>query len=118
MMINWADKIGLMKENGGAAALLDRLRREAIEGKLEFYGQLITMTGVERELTKIPPGHLRTCAISLGTSRELGRNEEVSTYDPKRTASKAGRRVGHYCNLHVSRRVLGITRKIWEDAQG
>lgn len=83
MMINWADKIGLMKENRGAAAFLDRLRRAAIEGELEFYGQLITMTGVERDLTKIPPGHLRTCAISLGTSRALGRNEEVSTCDPK-----------------------------------
>ncbi|MFX5714337.1 hypothetical protein ABTE40_21570, partial [Acinetobacter baumannii] len=81
-------------------ALLDKLRRAAIEGELEFSGQLITATGVERELTKIPAGHLRTYAISLGTSGARGRNEEAYTYDPNRAASKASRQVGHFCNLH------------------
>lgn len=120
MMCIWAGKIGLIKGNGEAIAFLDRLRRAAIAGELEFYGRMITTTGVERELTKIPPGHLRTCAISLSISRAYaqGGNEEISTYDPKQTASKASRQVGHYCNLHVSRRVLGVMRKIWEDAHG
>ncbi len=118
MMVTWADKIGLIKGNGEALALLERLRRAAIEGELEFYGQLVTTTGVERELTKVPPGHLQVCAIGLGTSRAQGRNEDAFTYDPKRPASKASRQVGHFRNLHVSRSVLGIIRRIWEDAHG
>ena len=116
MMATWANKIGMIKGNGEAVAFLDQLRRAAIEGELEFYGQSITATGVERELTKIPATHLRTCAISLGTSGVRGRNEETYTYDPNPTASWASRQVGHFCNLHVSRRVLGIIQKIWEDA--
>ena len=115
----WAGKLGLVRDRNQAAGFLDELRRAAIKGELEFYGQLITATGVERQLKKIPPVHLETYAISLNTSLPLakGGNEEIFTYDQKRGV-KASQQVGHYCNLHVSRRVLRITVKIWEGAQG
>lgn len=118
ILCTWVNRIGLCKNGRQMVGFLDKLREAAIEGELEFYGQMIETTGVQRQLTKISPALLRRCAISLSTTRAyaLGGNEEIFTYDKQKT-SKASQQTGHYCNLHVSRRVLRITRKIWEDAQ-
>ncbi|KPF96197.1 hypothetical protein IP86_17440 [Rhodopseudomonas sp. AAP120] len=60
MMCTWAGKIGLIEDSRKAVSCLDRLRRAAVEGELDFYGQLITTSGVEYA-ARVRAGWKRKC---------------------------------------------------------
>lgn len=119
MICTWVCKTGLVKDRSGLSDFVGKLRKAAIEGELEFYGRLIAETGIERNLTRIPPAQLAPCAIHIDTSRSDARaaNGGVFTYDSKRGTSKPSPQIGQYCDLHVGRKVLRITMRLSEDAQ-
>ena len=115
MMYVWVSRTGLVKDRVKTLNFVERLRAAGVKQELDFYGQLITKDGTNPELTKIPPAHLEKCAISIATSRALtqGGNEQVCTYNPRRKSGTVSGQPGHYCNLHVSRKVLKVIKELW-----
>src|SRR5216684_2423315 len=115
MIYMWLDKVGLIEDRKQAGSFLDSLREAGTTGELEFYGQAIRKDGKEPELRQIPPEHLKSHAISVpaaGTFTHAG-NERICTYDEKRVARRRLDQPRCYCNLHVSRKVLRIVKRIW-----
>lgn len=118
MIYTWVDKIGLIEDRKQAVSFLDSLREAGTTGELEFYGQGITKDGKEPELRQIPSEHLRSHSISVpavSTYTQAG-NEQICTYDAKRNSRRRSDQPGCYCNLHVSRKVLRIVKRIWTSA--
>lgn len=118
MICIWIDKIGLIRDRKQADNFLDSLREAAIAGELEFYGQAIKKDGKELGLRRVPPDHFRSHAISvpaIGTYTQAG-NEQICTYDERRASERRSNQIDRYCNLHVSRKVLRIVKRIWTSA--
>lgn len=118
MIYTWVDKVGLIEDRKQAVSFFDSLRQAGTTGQLEFYGQAIRKDGKEPELRQIPPEHLRSHAIrvpAVGKFTHAG-NEQICTYDEKRASRRRFDQPGCYCNLHVSRKVLRIIKRIWNSA--
>jgi len=115
MMYVWVSRTGLVRDRVRTLNFVEKLRTAGIKQEIDFYGQLITDHGTSPELTKIPPAHLEKCAISIATSLALTQdgNEQVCTYNPRRKSSRVSGQPGHYCNLHVSRKVLKVIKELW-----
>jgi len=115
MMYVWVSRTGLVKDRVQTLRFIEKLRAAGIKQELDFYGQLITNDGTDAELTKIPSAHLDKCAINIATSRALtqGGNEQVCTYNPRRKSGAVSGQPGHYCNLHVGRKVLKLIKELW-----